>query len=188
MQNPQELSSEPQVQVLRKAAQLRGIDSHFKRAQRAEQIMFANAALMMSLHPSHLCFSLLHTEDAMCAFDSLLHLLLSESKTLPVNRSSSLVQFDFKFKDGALKEKMACIVFEEPNVRGNNQWERISSSSMCVCESALALTFGASGPVLSVRLRRLCACVFASWHVCICAFCQCRAGMCREAEHNHHNQ
>ena len=83
---------------------------------------------------------------------------------------------------------MACIVFEEPNVRGNNQWERISSSSMCVCESALALTFGASGPVLSVRLRRLCACVFASWHVCICAFCQCRAGMCREAEHNHHNQ
>lgn len=176
MQNPQELSSEPQVQVLRKAAQLRGIDSHFKRAQRAEQIMFANAALMMSLHPSHLCFSLLHTEDAMCAFDSLLHLLLSESKTLPV-KSSSLVQFDFKFKDGALKEKMACIVFEEPNVRGNNRWERISSSSMCP-----TVTFGASGPVLSVRLRRLCACVFASWHVCICAFCQCRTGMCRDVQ------
>ena len=64
---------------------------------------------------------------------------------------------------------MACIVFEEPNVRGNNRWERISSSSMCVCELASALTFAASGPVVCASATSvcLCLCILACLHLCI---------------------
>ena len=66
---------------------------------------------------------------------------------------------------------MACIVFEEPNVRGNNRWERISSSSMCVCVNWLQLWH-------SERLAPCClcvcdVCVLVSLHLgmfAICAF------------------